>query len=314
MKKLLPILVVLVFVGTACSLGGGGQEQPTAIPLPTAAATLTPIPLNPTGEPVNKDLQLGYEQVSPIDGMIQVYIPAGFFQMGGMDPRASEDEKPVHKVDLNAYFMDKIEVTNAMYVRCVQAGVCDPPKTTKSETRQAYFNTAEFNDYPVVYVTWGNAKQYCDWAGRRLPSEAEWEYAARGNTLNTYPWGDEKPDGTRANFSYMVGDTTRVGSYPHGASPFGILDMAGNVNEWVNDYYDAMYYKNANPWNPTGPLARGNFFNRVVRGGSYGDSEPDIRLSDRSSVRGPNLDAQLGTDAYYGDYSPRIGFRCAATP
>lgn len=312
MKKLLPLLVAVVMISTACSAGGGKQEAPTAIPLPTAAPTMTPIPLNPTAAPANQELQPGAERVSAVDGMIQVYIPAGFFQMGGMDPRASEDEKPLHKVDIKAFFMDKVEVTNAMYLRCVQAGVCDPPRNSKSETRQAYFNTAEFADYPVVYVTWANAKQYCEWAGRRLPTEAEWEYAARGNTLNTYPWGDEKPDGTRANFNYMVGDTTRVGSYPLGASPFGILDMAGNVVEWVNDYYDPGYYKNANPLNPTGPIARSNYFNRVVRGGSFGDAEVDIRVANRSSVRGPNFDAQLGTDAYYGDYSPRIGFRCAA--
>ncbi len=310
MKKLLPILAVLVFVGTACSMGGG-QAEPTAIVLPTAAPTL-PSAINPTAEPAGNNLQAGSERVSPADGMIQVYIPQGFFQMGGIDPHASEDEQPAHKVQLKSYFIDKVEVTNAMYMICIQAGVCEPPKTLKSEARQSYFNNPEFNDFPVVYVTWANAKQYCEWAGRRLPSEAEWEYAGRGNTLNTYPWGDQKPDGTRANFNYMLGDTNRVGSYPAGISPFGVLDLAGNVNEWVNDYYDPVYYKDANPLNPAGPLARANYFNRVVRGGSFADAEIDIRVSNRSSVRGPNFDAQLNTDEYYGDFSPRIGFRCVS--
>ena len=310
MKKLFPIFLAMALLISACQLGGGGAA-PTAIALPTAGPTLTPIPLNPTAES-SGNAEAGSERNSSADGMIQVYIPQGSFQMGGLDPRASTDEKPVHKVDMNGYWIDKVEVTNAMYLLCVQAGICNPPQTTKSETRTSYFNNSEFNDYPVVNVTWGDAKQYCEWAGRRLLTEAEWEYAARGHTINTYPWGEDKPDGTRANFNYMLGDTNRVGSYSAGASPFGILDMAGNVNEWVADYYDAEYYANGPANNPKGPLARSAYFKRVVRGGSYADAEVDIRVANRAAVLGPNFDAELGSAAYLGDFSPRIGIRCAS--
>ena len=311
MKKLFPIFLAMALFISACQLGGGGAA-PTAIALPTAASTLTPIPLNPTAEAAGGNVEAGSERVSSAEGMIQVYIPQGSFQMGGMDTRASTDEKPVHKVDLKGYWIDKVEVTNAMFLLCVQAGVCNPPQNVTSETRQSYFNNSEFNDFPVVNVTWDNARQYCEWAGRRLPTEAEWEYAARGGTINTYPWGEDKPDGTRANFNYMLGDTNRVGSYTSGASPFGVLDMAGNVFEWVQDYYDAEYYANGPANNPSGPLARSAYFKRVARGGSFADGEAEIRASNRAAVLGPNFDAELGSAAYLGDFSPRIGFRCAS--
>jgi formylglycine-generating enzyme required for sulfatase activity len=296
MKKLFPILLVLALLSTACQLGG--QAQPTAVALPAA------------GEAEKDAAKAGSEQVSSTDGMIQVYIPQGSFQMGGLDPHAAADEKPVHKVDMKGYWIDKVEVTNAMFLLCIQAGVCSPPQNVSSESRPSYFNNPEFNDYPVVNVTWESAKKYCEWAGRRLPTEAEWEYAARGNTINTYPWGEQKPDATYANFNYMQGDTTRVGSFASGASPFGILDMAGNVNEWTNDFYGADFYASGSTSNPTGPNARANFFKRVARGGSFVDAEVNIRVAKRAAVLGPNFDAELGSAAYLGEFSPRIGFRC----
>jgi formylglycine-generating enzyme required for sulfatase activity len=311
MKKLFPILLALALLSTACQLGGG-QAQPTAIALPTSAPTLTPVALNPTAEAAGGNMEAGSERVSPGDGMIQIYIPQGSFQMGGLDARADADEKPVHKVDMKGYWIDKVEVTNAMYLLCVQAGVCSPPQSVASETRPSYFNNPEYNNFPVVNVSWDAARQYCEWAGRRLPTEAEWEYAARGSTINTYPWGEQKPDATRANFNYMLGDTNQVGSYSAGASPFGVLDMAGNVFEWTKDFYDAQYYASGPASNPAGPLARSTYFNRVVRGGSFADGEAEIRASNRASVLGPNFNAELGSAAYLGDFSSRIGFRCAA--
>jgi formylglycine-generating enzyme required for sulfatase activity len=276
MKKLIPVLIAVALLSTACAKKAGA------------------------------------ERTASEDGMVQVYAPEGTFQMGGLDPNAATDEKPVHKVEMKAFWVDKTEVTNAMFLLCIQDGGCNPPQSTSSDTRPSYFNNAEFNDFPVVNVTWEAARQYCEWAGRRLPTEAEWEYAARSNTINTYPWGEDAPDDTRANFNYGNNDTIQVGSYPAGASPLGALDMAGNVFEWTSDYYDANYYASSPANNPTGPVDRTALFKRVVRGGSYADPESEIRVSNRASILGPNFDAEPGSDAYLGDFSPRIGFRCVA--
>lgn len=243
--------------------------------------------------------------------MPQVYLPAGTFKMGGFDVRAAPDEFPAHEVTLDAYWMDQLEVTNAMYRLCVSAGACTLPQNLGTARKSDYFNNPDFNDYPVVYVTWGQAKAYCEWTGRRLPTEAEWERAARGDDMRTFPWGEDKPDYRFANFNMLVTDTSRVGSYPLGASPFGALDMAGNVAEWTNDFYSPTFYASAlEMLNPTGPASSSNWM-RVVRGGSLGDAEINIRVSKRSSVRGSMLNAIPGSDAYLGDFSPRIGFRCA---
>lgn len=276
MKKLIPILIAVVLLSTACGAKAGS------------------------------------ERTVKEDGMVQVYVPEGTFQMGGLDPRASEDEKPVHQVEMKGFWIDKTEVTNAMFLQCVQSGTCTPPQNSASESRSSYFNNTEFNDYPVVNVTWDSAKKYCEWAGRRLPTEAEWEYAARGTSAATYPWGEAAPDDTRANFNYTDNDTSAVGSYPAGASPFGALDMAGNVFEWTGDYYDATFYSNGPASNPTGPEGRTAIFNRVVRGGSFADADVEIRATNRASVKGPNYDAEFGSEAYMGDFSNKIGFRCAS--
>ena len=320
MKKLYAVLMALMLVATACQIGGGAKVEPTAVPLVASPfPSPTPVALNPTAEAQNNAPAAGEEKVSTVDGMTQVYIPEGTFQRGGMDPAAQEDEFPPTKITLHSFYMDKVEVTNGMYLLCVQAGACGVPHlgkqpVFKSSTRESYFRNTEFNDYPVVYVGWGDADAYCKWAGRRLPTEAEWEYAARGAfpSLNTYPWGDQAPDASYANFNYYVGDTTRVGSFPAGISPFGILDMAGNVAEWVNDFYDPNYYSQGVSLNPTGPIARSNFFARVVRGGSFGDPAHYIRVSKRSSTVGPDPSQPPETDLWYGNSAPTIGFRCAS--
>lgn len=270
--------------------------------IPTAVQTLT-VKASPTAESLTN-------RVSPVDGMPQVFIPAGTFRMGGMDVRRAPNEIPDHDVTLDAFWMDQLEVTNAMYGLCVRAGGCTPPQNMKSQRRPEYFNNPEFNDYPVIYVTWGQAKTYCEWGGRRLPTEAEWERAGRGDDFRTFPWGEEKANGLLANFNMLVGDTSRVGTYPAGASPFGVLDMAGNVAEWVNDFYSYNYDASLeNVLNPVGTQTSSSL-QRVVRGGSLGDAEINIRVSKRSSVLGSKLSAAPDSNAYLGDSSPRIGFRC----
>jgi formylglycine-generating enzyme required for sulfatase activity len=279
---------------------------PTVIPTSTIETILPTAAVAPSQPPTE---ELVSQRVSAVDGMPQVYIPAGTFRMGGMDVRRAPNEIPEHDVTLDAFWMDQLEVTNAMYALCVHAGGCTPPQDFKSQRRPEYFNNPGFNDYPVIYVTWGQAKTYCEWAERRLPTEAEWERAGRGDDFRTFPWGENKADGLLANFNMLVGDTSRVGTYPAGASPYGVLDMAGNVAEWVSDLYSPNY-ANAETLNPTGPLNSATF-NHVVRGGSLGDAEINIRVSKRSSVLGSNFSARPDSDAYLGDFSPRIGFRCA---
>ncbi|MGC1375959.1 MAG: formylglycine-generating enzyme family protein [Anaerolineales bacterium] len=306
MKKLIPVITVLVLLLTAC---GGGAAQPTAISLPTAAPTTVSIATQAT-----TGGKAGDVKTSNADAMQMAYIPSGTFYMGGVDTDAKSMEKPAHNVTVSAFWMDKLEVTNGMYTLCTKAGKCTPPRAFNSATRKSYFGNPDFNDFPVINVSWGDASAYCAWAGRRLPTEAEWEYAARGSTdYRRYPWGDPSPNNNLANYDYGVRDTSKVGSYPAGASPFGILDMAGNVWEWVADFYDPNYYAGQASQNPTGPsVAVGQGLRRVIRGGSWVDSFRDIRVSARGYASSPDLSADSKSSKYLGDANDHIGFRCAA--
>ncbi len=240
--------------------------------------------------------QIGQTWTSPVDGMNLVCVPAGDFLMGSTDgdADADDDEKPQHTVYLDAYWIDQTEVTNAQYARCVAAGACRELETTGSNTRNSYYSNREYADYPVIHVSWFEARAYCTWAGRQLPSEAQWEKAARGTDGRMFPWGntfdchlgnfndetvftpDAVPGGANCD-GYP--DTSPVGAFPSGASPYGALDMAGNVAEWTADQYDSDYYSRRTSWrNPAGPAFGGP---RVVRDGSWYGTARDARTVDR---------------------------------
>lgn len=204
-------------------------------------------------------------------------VPEGKFTMGSADNFA--DEKPAHLVSLNPYYIDKYEVTNRNYNLCVQNGECLPPKKRSSKTQTSYFGNLEFDNYPVIYVTWDMAQKYCQWRDARLPSEAEWEKAARGAAGRIYPWGDTIKN-TEANYNGLVGDLAVVGKYYSGTSPYGLFDMAGNAQEWVNDWYQANYYSSlfGDVQNPQGPSTGDE---RVIRGGSWDAGKNFIRTTYR---------------------------------
>lgn len=258
----------------------------------------TPAPVKTsTSESINTNTPSSTEPVLGIgstmtgeDGMTLLYVPAGEFTMGSDE---SPDEQPIHTVYLDAYWIDQTEVTNAMYAKCVDAGVCYLPHSIDSYSRDTYYGNFQFDDYPVINVYWDDASTYCSWSGRRLPTEAEWEKAARGTDERTYPWGEEI-DESYLN-SGVGGDTTPVRSYESGVSPYGVYDMAGNVWEFVSDWYDSGYYDYSPVSNPQGPES-GDF--RVLRGGSWN--------FDYYYARSAYRDVNVTDDT--GNY---IGFRCA---
>jgi formylglycine-generating enzyme required for sulfatase activity len=278
---------------------------PSATPQKTRTVVATQVPtILPTIAGSYANLQT---MKSAVDGMEMVLIPEGDFIMGYADSVSFgvKAERPQHIVFLNRYWIDRTEVTNAQYALCVQAKKCRKPIDGSSNLHLFYYDYPEYASYPRVNVNWNEAAQYCNWAGRRLPSEAEWEKAARGFDARIYPWGNQDPSCSLANYGnntgdtsgsdYCVGDTTEAGSYPDGASPYGVLDLAGNAWEWVNDWFSEDYYANPPRENPLGPTG-GQY--RVIRGGcSISSQWRAIGTASRS--------------AFVPDHhSPIFGFRC----
>jgi formylglycine-generating enzyme required for sulfatase activity len=303
-----PVPVVQATPPTATVTATSTPTEPTArptvtsIPIPgTPTATWTPViivvaetstptptPLPPTDTPVSPTdtpTPIPPPSAPPSD---MVHVPAGEFTMGSDEWR--DDEKPAHTVYLDAFYIDETEVTNAQYRACVEAGGCDPLEDT------TFYRFGNYAQHPVVSVSWNDADAYCRWAGKRLPTEAEWEKAARGTDGRTYPWG-ESVDCDHAQYAECEprGDMP-VGSKPKGTSPYGALDMAGNVSEWVADWYDSGYYSQSPSSNPRGPDSGES---RVVRGGAWSSKAVHVRSASRFPL----------TAEYQRSYS--WGFRCA---
>jgi formylglycine-generating enzyme required for sulfatase activity len=288
-------LISLALLATAFVLTrnrtGGILSEPTAESLTVVRSTATPIPL-PTPSRT---------RIRTIDRQIMIEVPVGKFLMGSSDQDqfAGEDEKPQRSVYVDSFWIDQTEVTNGQFQTCEDEGRCGP-----SQARNRVFRELQL---PVVGVTWEQAAMYCEWAGGRLPTEAEWEKAARGTDGRLYPWGNEF-EGEYLNFcdANCVADwrdrsaddgyryTAPVGSYPDGASPYGVLDMSGNVWEWTADWYTPDAYAAIPPTNPTGPTSG---LQKVIRGGSWYYKGASLRVARRHR------------DVPSSSYD-NIGFRC----
>ena len=283
------LIVALIISGTLFLTGFFDTPEASGTPLPTALPELlsTAVPT----------LNIRDSRVREADGMVMVFVPEGGFMMGSEEDYP--EENPPHGISLDSYWIDQTEVTNGMYSLCVAAGACLPPTNITSSSRTVYYGDERFTNYPVIYVDWSMSQTYCSWAGGRLPTEAEWEKAARGVDRRTYPWGNAAPSCSLANFwgagGGCVGDTSPVGSYLFGASPYGVLDMAGNVWEWVSDWFNVRYYILSPLENPPGPES-GTAYS--TRGGSWMDTADSVRAARR--IGG------FTSSTYF------LGFRCAS--
>jgi len=253
-----------------------------------------------------------------LESMVMISIPAGEFIMGAgnNDGKAKEDERPQQVVYLDQYWIDSTEVTAGMYMECVKAGICNLDaffaRTTDDMLSLGdYYTNPKYENFPAVDVSWADANRYCEWAGKRLPTEAEWEKAARGTDGQLYPWGNQWQESAlnfcdlncpndyrdnSANDQYQY--RAPVGSFSAGKSAYGLFDMAGNVWEWVADWYSESYYANPPSDNPTGPSSGTD---RVVRGGGWDSTAQNVRASKRFH-RVPAFS------------SGSQGFRCARSP
>lgn len=287
MKSIPWILLALALVLASCA--PASNPTPTALP---ATSTSSPVPAPPTETatavlpPVALAGPGEGTTMAWLDGSTLVYVPSGAFTMG-----MGSGDAPIKTFTLDGYWITQTKITNRMYVQCVTSGNCAPPA---QEVGTPVYTNPDYADYPVVGVTWDMAANYCQWIQGQLPSEAQWEKAARGSGGNAYPWGNVKPSCSLANLAGCLGHTSAVDSLPNGKSPFGLLDMVGNTFEWVNDYYSDSYYVTAPSSNPTGPTS-GDM--RVTRGSSF-ETNPDQASA---AIRHPAAHSITARD---------LGFRC----
>ena len=302
---------------TAPTIEVTSTNQGAIIITPKNDETVSPLQHNPFAPTLAHQIIDDY-------GVPMVLVPAGDFIMGsnadevlaeckelevdGECVLGFEAEEPIHIVSLEHFYIDKFEVTNARYAQCVISGGCYPPDNFGSRTEGHYYGNPQFDDYPVIYVNKNNADAYCSWRDARLPTEAEWEKAARGTDGRLYPWGNTF-DGKRVNFcdinceyewanldyDDVYSETAPVGSYPAGASPYGVLDMSGNVWEWVADWYDV--YPGGDP---SVQWFYGQYYG-IVRGAAWDTWGSHVRTAFRMWATPEDSDFNTG-------------FRCARSP
>ncbi len=246
-----------------------------------------------TGRPYNLRVEPGSIYLD-FDLIPMLKVPTGEFKRG--NPNGFPDERFEQTVFLNDYYIDQYEVTNRQYEGCVSAGQCKLPRLPRSVNFAQYYAGSDYGNFPVIWISWQDARNYCEFRGKRLPTEAEWEAAARGAQATLYPWGNQEPT-TEANFNYSQRDVASVGSFPADVSGYGAFDMGGNVREWVADWYQWDYYLSAPAQNPVGPVAG---VTKVLRGGSWNDIATYLRSTVRKNFLPDSFDGNLG-------------FRCASS-
>jgi formylglycine-generating enzyme required for sulfatase activity len=258
--------------------------------------------------PVATPAKFSPADAAAVEPMVEemIAIPATSYTIGSPPGLGEPDEQPAHKVNLSAFEIDRTEVTIGQYWACVAAEACAAPTSDGIPNEPHYLNNPAFDNYPIVNLTWEEANNYCQWQGKRLPSEAEWELAAGWNMDQSaklfWPWGNEAGQAKINAGPTSLGGPAPVGSFPADVSPFGVLDMGGNVSEWVFDWYKVDYYRIADDTNPSGPShRRGEGVGRVVRGAAFSDPLEEARTANRRH--------QVEKYGY-----PNLGFRCARQP
>jgi sulfatase modifying factor 1 len=293
-RWMVPVVVIgLVLAGWSLGHGLALADEP----VPVKPEPVSPKPAEKTRRPANRHpapkataLPKLPASITGKDGAPMVLVPAGEFTMGSDE--GDDDEQPLHRVVLDSFYLDTFEVTNGRFAKFVAAIQSEPPwGFADQETPVVHA------EQPVRWVNWMDAMGYCLWAGKRLPTEAEWEKAARGTDGRVYPWGNAPPTAAHAVFGLTEGAETvsPIGNRDQGSSPYGVHDLAGNLYEWVTDWYDDAFYTTIPTRNPRGP-SEGTA--KVQRGGSYINSPYRLRSAFR-------------TKGDPTEHDPHVGFRCA---